>query len=345
MKGRNRKIKERRHLYTIYRKSLCGVCHPKKKKPEKKNHISVSIKVKHSSDKEVPFEAPENFSFIENTKECSTFFNEIRKKIPDGNRLKIIIKYDLSKVSHIDFSAVVVLKAINRELFEHKITVIGNLPNDKSCKDYMVDSDFLNGMRNLAGYKYPQSPNTESIRIEQGDGKLTIQQMKAITNVLQHSVNHIDKSATLNPKMISLMKEICGNSIEWGGTSNKSWTVCAKFETDRVLFVAADLGKGILNTLSLKSFARITKNDDEILEGVFIRKYGSKSKELNRNNGLPSIKAANDDKITKKMVVITNNVKLQFESTMKSAKFANDKSTFLGTLYSWELDSDCINNK
>ena len=45
MKGRNRKIKERRHLYTIYRKSLCGVCHPKKKKPEKKNHISVSIKL------------------------------------------------------------------------------------------------------------------------------------------------------------------------------------------------------------------------------------------------------------------------------------------------------------
>ena len=80
----------------------------------------------------------------------------------------------------------------------------------------------------------------------------------------------------------------------------------------------------------------------EILYGAFNRKYGSASTDINRNNGLPSIKAIHADRKVKNLCVLTNNVLLNFEDRNKSLIFANKRTAFMGTLYTWEQSIDCL---
>ena len=129
------------------------------------------------------------------------------------------------------------------------------------------------------------------------------------------------------------------------------WIYGTKFEEGRVIVVALDLGKGILESIRRK-FSKLLQDllqlnsHVEILEGAFNKKYGSKSGKPNRNKGLPSIKYANEKGYIKDLVVITNNVTLDFTDSRNSCKFVSNKNRgFMGTLYSWRIDVDCYNNK
>ena len=57
-----------------------------------------------------------------------------------------------------------------------------------------------------------------------------------------------------NEKHIDVIKEICGNTFGWSNAFNSQWTLGAKFEDNKVIFVALDLGNGILESLSRSFF-------------------------------------------------------------------------------------------
>lgn len=63
-----------------------------------------------------------------------------------------------------------------------------------------------------------------------------------------------------------------------------------KYKEDCVVFTVTDVSKGILESLyrrlSRRFFEAFTSND-EIFKGAFDKKYGSTTKEDNRNKGLP----------------------------------------------------------
>jgi len=161
-------------------------------------------------------------------------------------------------------------------------------------------------------------------------------------------VNHLTEKEEHCLSVKTIILEICGNSIEWSGTDNKQWLLGVKYESHKVIFTVTDVGKGILKTLYRRYNKKIydffkNKTDCEILSGAFEKKYGSATQKVNRNKGLPSIKANYDEGNILNLKVLTNNVILHFEDSSQSKTFTKGSPWFKGTFYQWEMTNNCIN--
>ena len=84
------------------------------------------------------------------------------------------------------------------------------------------------------------------------------------------------------------------------------------------------------------------KSNDEILKGAFDKKYGSTTKEDNRNKGLPAVKANFKQGTINNLKVLTNNVILHFDNDALSKEFEKGTPRFKGTFYQWEMTNDCL---
>lgn len=294
--------------------------------------------------------APKDFRFIENTDECAKFFKLLRSNgnISERNyeRFKTV---RLTEVGLIDFPAVHTLTAICKELKCSHINVYGNLPHNDFCRKFMIDSGFLDNKYDRQGNLFRISSQTETMSFEMGQGSKL--QTKHIINLLNISTNiskHLSNVSNDYPRrLMPILKEICGNSIDWSESYKKQWFFAARFDEQKVVVAVIDLGQGILMSLERKFVSRVAdffqgKKPLDILEGAFKQKYGSKSREVNRNKGLPSIRFAHEHSHINDLVVITNNVILSFGSPTKSHTFATSKSAFNGTIYCFTIDSNCL---
>jgi len=287
--------------------------------------------------------APADFRLLENTRECADFFQRMREAPQKGkNRYRI----DLKDVSHIDFASTMMLTAIGEELQNKGCRLGGNSPQRPTCERYLIDSGFFNGKFDKNGLLFPSVRGSEFIKVERGQYKLTREHYMAFRNLIKHINLHLLGAGTKKRIHNTIIKEICANSVEWSEADKSQWTLGAKFEGDKVIIVALDLGKGILEKLYLDHWTHIKnlvslKTGADILYGAFEQKYGSTALETNRNRGLPCVKAAFDDGHIKDLKVITNNSRIDFGSSEKK-QFSLQRTTFKGTLYSWIIDSECL---
>ena len=297
-----------------------------------------------------PLSAPKDFRLLRNTEACINFFKKVRnreKAVMKNNRLEI--KIDLSRIEQIDFASTMMLDAICEELAstDPVCNVYGSSPSNDMCRQYLIDSGFLDNKYNEYGRKYPELGHSANIKIERGQTRLEDDDIKKVVSIEKRICRHVTGQEGKKYGHINMIKEICGNTVDWSDAAHDQWIYGTKFEEGKVIIVALDLGKGILESISRK-FADLIKDmlnsnsHVEILEGAYNRKYGSKSGKPNRNRGLPSIKYANEKGEIKDLVVITNNVILDFSNKENSRKFIPNKSRgFNGTLYSWQIDSSC----
>lgn len=91
-----------------------------------------------------------------------------------------------------------------------------------------------------------------------------------------------------------------------------------------------------------RRFFEAFKSNDEILKGAFDKKYGSTTKEDNRNKGLPAVKANFNQGTINNLKVLTNNVILHFDNDSLSKEFEKGTPRFKGTFYQWEMTNDCL---
>ena len=290
--------------------------------------------------------APADMRFLVNTKECADFFAGLRK-YADNDLSRSSLSIDLKDIEHIDFASTMLLNAIGNELADSSCNLRGNIPQRPTCHKYLKDSGFFNGKFKNNGRQYSNSSSSEFITIESGQEKLTMTHIQTIRDLVKHIHAHLGAEQPKNRRHTTLIKEICANSVEWSEANKKQWKLGAKFEDGKVIVVALDLGKGILESLYLTVWKYIEKvarfkNDSEILYGAFIEKYGSTSKEKNRNRGLPGIKTAFDEGFVKDLTVISNNGKINFNDGNNPEKFSFLRSAFAGTLYSFCIDVECV---
>lgn len=295
--------------------------------------------------------APKDFRLLNNTGECVKFFKKVRDRHKAfTNKVGILeMHIDLSEVIHIDFASTMMLDAICDELSSTPpfCNIWGNSPQRADCRQYLIDSGFLNNKMDAFGRDYGLAGNSDSMKIERGQIKLEDDQILKVVEMEKHICKHVTGTEGRLFRHIEMIKEICGNTVDWSGAKRDQWSYGVKFEDGKVIVVALDLGKGILESISRRfttfvedMLARNTHVD--ILEGAFNRKYGSKSKRRNRNRGLPSIRYAQEKGIIKELTVITNNVVLDFEHKENSRKFHwNRKRALEATLYSWVIDASC----
>ena len=350
-----RKAKKRR--YELRRLRRLARARPRRKS----YHISLSVASPKTKKDATPREkqpsffqltAPTDFRLLMNPEGCISFFKKLRSRDyaykQDDGILRLLI--DLRYVQHIDFASTMLLESICDELEKTRpiCLIYGNAPIRSSCRQYLKDSGFLNNKVDMAGKPYELSTTSENMKIAKGNERLKDEQIKKFSDMEKRVYKHISGRDGLNFKRVEIIKEICGNTVDWSKAEHDQWSFGMKFEADKVIVVALDLGQGILESIS-RNFTNYIKDllennsHVDILEGAFNRKYGSKSKQTYRNRGLPSIKHANTLGLIKDLVVLTNNVLLDFTTSGNSRKFANHRSrAFSGTLYSWIVDSSCI---
>jgi len=328
---------------------------PKKKKTITKVNRTIrgygNSKRRLRKNNTAPILAPNDFRVIENTEKCLLFFRQLRSEdyITHAKNAKFII-ISLRYVEYIDYGTISILTAISDDLKYKGITLKGDFPDNPECKKIIIDSGFLNHMYDdKTGKAFPKAEKSDLIFFEKGCGVLSDTDNRKISLMVKNVVNHLTGESKYCLPVKTIILEICGNSIEWGGTDNKQWLLGVKYEEGGVIFTVSDVGKGILDTLHKKYRQKLKdiftlKSNDEILKGAFNQKYGSSTQEVNRNKGLPSVRVNFEQGTIKELKVLTNNVILHFDNDTLSRAFEIGSPRFKGTFYQWVITEECINN-
>lgn len=317
---------------------------------KRKNERLENERLKWFSENQETLEAPRDFRLLSNTLECASFFKDLLDEkyaysIPFEARK---INISLKNIEYIDFASSLLLFAICEELASRNCYISGKVPIKNECQKFLIESSFYVNKYNNKGEKINLITNSSQIMIiEKGGDMITAENIYRFIDIMERTGFHLVGTSSVDYKLhISLLKEICGNSVEWGEVKNRKWFIGAKFEEGSVVFCALDLGVGILTSLErrLKNMACDLfqgRSDEEILCRVFDEYYGSKSKEPNRNQGLPFFKKLNSDNIIKDLQVVSNNVYICFDKNER-VRIGSSRSLFTGTLYSWRVDAECI---
>lgn len=294
-----------------------------------------------------PIMAPPDFRLLVKTEECLKVFSKMRNPLYQSkiNKHKYVF-LDLSNVITIDYSSISVLMALFDDLKKIGLGIRGNFPLNSNVQEYIQESGLLNQMYDEKGVRFKKSEKSDELVFESGKKKFTREDNIRVSKIVSKSFKHITGRDSYFKPLRTILLEICANTIEWSDSYQKQWTLGVKYDNESVIFTLTDVGNGILKTLHRKFrteiYEKIFTSDIKVLSYAFDRKYGSKSKEINRNQGLPSIKFAHSSGIIQNLKVITNSVLLDFDDISKSKEFKKYK--FKGTLYRWVVNEDCIKN-
>lgn len=294
-------------------------------------------------------DAPCDFRLLENTNGCLSFFREIR----DSRNFSVLsngvrqVKISLLDVQQIDYAAISVLSAIGDGLKLNRVNMQGNFPRDRICRDMIKESGFLSQMYDDKNRRYNVKSKSSLIFFEKGMDRLSRKDNENLSILIKHVVKHLTGVEGNFASLKTILLEICGNSIEHAYSENKHWLLGIKYENEKVVFTVTDIGKGILDTLYRKFSSKLYDTFKfnsrlDILKGAFDKKYGSSTKEVNRNKGLPAVKCMVDDGTILDLVVLTNDVIWFYNNDQLSRKFETGKARFRGTLYQWTITKDCI---
>jgi len=339
------KAYQKRRLLKIEKKnrkeSLAELVGKKKQKSRKKFN-----KIYKGNGIKMPVIAPYDLRLIENTNKCLKFFRDLRSEEYRSRRGKLsFVILSLKSVTKIDYGTISILTAIGDDLKFKGVILRSILPDNPQCKNYMIESGYLNNLYDDNGKPFPKAPKSELMFFEKGCGRLSDEENRKISLLIKKIVGHLTGVERYCQPLRTIILEICGNSIEWSGTDNKQWLLGVNYREDRVIFTVTDVGKGILESLYRRlsrRFFEAFKSNDEILKGAFDKKYGSTTKEDNRNKGLPAVKANFKQGTIRSLKVLTNNVILHFDNDSLSKEFQRGTPRFKGTFYQWEMTIDCL---
>lgn len=325
----HRKIKKRNRKFDSSRSSF------------KKNDYTVNDNKPRAREKKAKqVKAPENLKLLQNTESAIGFLQRIYDKSNHGyyDNFKFV-DISFEKVTKIDYSMISVLISLFDEFRNNNIFFKISLPKQEKSRKYINEAGLLNGMYDDTGKLFKTSKKSNQLFFEKGSGKLTREENIKITNSVRSIVKHLSGLEGNCGRLKTILLEICGNAIEWSG-DKQQWSLGIKFEDSKVIVTVTDLGTGILNTLNRKFrhlISDVNEPSNKVLSYAFDRKYGSKSKKVNRNKGLPCVKASFTDNKIGILRVLTNNVLLDFNNT-KNSRTLKHYAEFPGTLYRWEVN-------
>jgi hypothetical protein len=227
-----------------------------------------------------------------------------------------------------------------------RLKIWGTLPSDSDCNAIIKNSGFLDYMANMHGEKFKKNDDNNLI-IKLGGSKTRNEQ---VGRAIKNSMNYLTGTAQHFPPVFSIVQEICSNSVEWANTveKNKNWflgiSYNKKSENKYIEYTLTDIGFGILKTLRKKHYQILTDllliRNEDVLERAFDKKYNSQSGEPNRNKGLPLIKDKYEKNLINDLIVVTNDVILDFNSAQRAKKL---KNSLPGTFFTWKINIENFN--
>ena len=316
---------------------------------KKKNRKRVPKVHKKTSPKKL--EAPIDMCLLgTGIKDVLAFFRAIKCKDNWGSTRtgKSKVEASLKKVEKIDYAAISVLTTIAENFKKDKIVLSFTNSENRDVRKKLFFSGMTNHFYNEFGKKTNVSVRGGLINLRDGCGILKVSEMQLVMESLKNMLLKIgfsqDNVKPLLKSMRSVIMEICGNAIEWGyNKKEKKWILGIYRENDCELIITfTDIGDGILKTLNRKTHDVILDmmklNDSvDILKNAFEKKYGSSTKEPNRNRGLPMIKQKIMQLKDSDLFVLTNDVLVNFSNLGLSKNLKDLHAHFHGTFYQWRI--------
>lgn len=331
-----KKLSAKRKKFLI-NKNLKEVRRKRKRKNIKYGH-SISAEKFHLMQnpefKEI--EAPKELTLrYENAENVLNFIKKIKKY---GNK-GYFIDLKLENVEIIAEGAISMLLSVISDLERKRIFFKGEKPTNEGAKNILERSGFFKHMKGSVSKQNTISKN----KILKTGTKNTHQ--KELTPEIHQAMETIWKSQSRCPALYGGIGEMMRNSCDhaFNDKSDIMWHLgISHFDSENTCkFSFVDNGAGIINTYNQKGFIKKIENyfadNADILDTAFKDGIKSRTGLSWRGKGLPTIYEMYEDNIITNLIVITNNVYLDFDR--KINKTLN--SRFSGTYYFWRINDKC----
>lgn len=278
---------------------------------------------------------PENFSLISFPEEVLAFIAEL-KSLSYSRRNIFISMENVKIISH---DAIAMLLSVLSKFKERSNKVYGDKPRNKTCNQILERSGFFNY---VVGVIEEENKSTRNSILTKEEINVLPEKTAPL---IRECMKTVGGTAIRNQAIQGMLIELMANTHNHASVNNKktSWWLSIDHdkENNKVSFVFLDNGQGILKTINLKFFKKFGQflfgNQVNLLKECFAGEIGSRTKFSNRGLGLPKIQNRFNEKFVSNLIVVTNNVFLQFEAK----KGIELKNNFDGTLYYWELNTNC----
>lgn len=292
----------------------------------------------------VVLQAPDNFSFINNTENVLAYFKEAYKNF--SRRLRV--DFNLKNISDLtpDAIALMIAKVKDRN-FTRGLDTRGSKPDKQALKRIFEESGFLDHVK--SAYRPPKN-----------DGNLMIHQISSkkvhpelAKQASERAVKHTFKDKRKFQPIYKAIIECMANTDNHASTKREGvydwwlFTYCNP-ENNVTSFTFLDLGIGIFNSNPMNKYKAnilrgissatgldLTGRDNiNLVPKLFSGDiYTSRTENKKRGQGLPTIKECSENSHIKNFTIVTNNVTILLPSL--GSKFLTNK--FNGTLLYWEL--------
>ena len=281
-------------------------------------------------------EAPKDLTLkYEDAENVLNFIRRIKKY---GNR-GYFIDLKLENVEIIGEGAISMLLSVISDLERKRIFFRGEKPTNVDAKNILERSGFFKHMRGSVSKQNTISKN----KILKTGTKNTHQ--KELTPEIHKAMETIWKSKSRCPALYGGIGEMMRNSCDhaFNKKNDIMWHLgISHFDKENTCkFSFVDNGAGIINTYNQKGFLKKIENyftdNADILETAFKDGIKSRTGLSWRGKGLPTIYEMYEDSIITNLVVITNNVYLDFDRKINKTL----STRFSGTYYFWRINDKC----
>ncbi len=263
------------------------------------------------------------------------FINDLKTVGKNGKHINII----MDDVIEIGEGAISMLLSVINELGNHAILVKGTKPKNAIVNATLEKSGFFKYIRTILS---SENINTKNNILRTGDNKTPSSELAAEVRKSMETVWGVHARC---PRLFGGIIEMVRNSCDHAFKKEEfiTWHFgLSHFEAEKLVkFSFVDNGKGIIKTFIsslLKQFVNLFSDNTDILTTAFKDGIESRTGLSWRGKGLPTIFELSSDKIISRLVVITNDVYIDFDRNIKVTL----PVSYSGTYYYWEVDTNCI---
>jgi hypothetical protein len=294
-------------------------------------YFGIVKQIENSKKSVLDYPAPQNFSFINNTNEVLTYFNDVRDFIKE----KQSVNLDISEITDLTPDTITLLMAKLSEKESRKVVLHGNAPLNPTLKKMFIESGFYNYV-NSKGRKQVSQKNKlwKHSTNNEVKGEMTAEAIKACKDLFKLKGINYDTDSLYN-----LLVEAMSNTMNHadGKISNLDWWLYYYLDeaNNTLKFSFIDLGIGIFKSASFDSYKKYAKHIYQgngllvkpFLEGKIIS--SRKTDNAISGKGVQQIiDCAKLDEF-KKFIIITNDVKIDVKTKESEVISDNFEGTFI----------------
>ncbi len=280
--------------------------------------------------------APVKFNLqYENCDEVVSYLARIKQMGNNGRNLNI----RMDDIDEIGEGAIAMLLSVMDELSKQNVLIKGAKPKDPDVKDVLERSGFFKYMSGSVDEKNKNSKNTILRTGGVNDSVINLPEE------IRKANDTVWGSTGRNPPMRGSVYEMMRNSCDhaFKDVDNIIWHLAISHDDSNnlVKFSFVDNGKGIIRSFRngiLKAVKHLFTDNVDILNTAFRNGIESRTGLSWRGKGLPTIFENYQDGYFKNLVVISNDVFIDFDRSL-SKKLS---VPFSGTYYFWVLNKDCV---